>query len=260
MSPALGATAQAPATQASFGRPCIRARAARLAGDPTALWPARSRAAGLCRVLASLVASDEALCADVMRAAQACVATFPIVHDLLLAALKLAPAPARLVLPMLRLCRHAHDAGHRDTVVVTLLELLEVDSFMGDVPAAWLIASVQVDGEADYWLRRLVRRWVELLGAEHEGIRAVVRDRADVWFPTRRFKLDVLRAMHAAEPTAAGWVALASRRDEMDGPLGLSFGDRRADAVAALREALLRTLPAAMHAALEGWLAELSQC
>ena len=43
------------------------------------------------------------------------------------------------------------------------------------------------------------------------------------------------------------------------GPLGLSFGKRHADAVAALREALLRPLQAATHAALEGWLAELSR-
>ena len=231
--------------------------AARLAGDQRACWPVRGRAATLCRTLASQVAPDEALCADVMNAAQACVESFPVAHDLLLAALELAPDPARLLLPMRRLCRLAHEAHHHDTVVVALLELLELKSFDGDVPPAWFIASIQVDG--DYWLRRLVRRWVELLGASHEGVRAVVRDRADVWFPTRRFRLDILRAMHAAEPTAAGWVALAGRRSEMNAPLGLSFGDRQGDAAATLREALLRVLPAATHAALEGWLEELTR-
>jgi len=235
--------------------------AARLAGVPGTCWPVRGRAARLCRMLAAQVAPDEALCADVMGAASACVETFPVVQDLLLSALELAPDPARLLLPMLRFCRQAHDAGHHDTVVVALLELLDIDGFTGDVPAAWLVSVCSVDGEADYWLRRLVRRWVELLGARHDGIRAVVRDRADVWFPTRRFRLDVLRAMHASEPTAAGWVALASRRDEMNGgPLGLSFGERHAVVVATLREALLRVLPAATHAALEGWLTALSQC
>jgi hypothetical protein len=70
----------------------------------------------------------------------------------------------------------------------------------------------------------------------------------------------VLRAMHAAEPTAAGWIALASRHNEMNsGPLGLSFGDRRADAVATLREALLRQLSAATYAVLSDWLQELAE-
>lgn len=240
--------------------PQLVREAAYLAADHESAWPVRGRAAQLCRVLGSQVTHDETLCADVMLAARACLEAFPVVHDLLLAALELAPDPAHLLLPMRRLCRLAHEADHHDTVVVALLELLEIDGFDGDVPAAWLDSAIAVAGEADYWLRRLVRRWVELLGAKHEGVRAVVRDRADVWFPTRRFRLDVLRAMHAAEPTAAGWVALASRRSEMNGPLGLSFGDRHGDAVAALREALLRVLPAATHAALEGWLAELSQC
>lgn len=182
----------------------------------------------------------------------------PVVHELLLAALDLAPDPARLVVPLRRLCRHAHSLGHHVTVVVTLVTLLDIDGFRGDVPVAWLVSGCSVEGEADYWLRRLVRRWVERFGANHEGVRAVIRDRADVWFPTRRFKLDVLRAMHAAVPTAAGWVALAARRAEMNGPLGLSFGDRQTEAVTGLREALLRLVPPATHAALEGWLVELS--
>ena len=210
-------------------------------------------------MLALQVAPDEALCADVMRAAQACIETFPVFQDLLLAALELAPDATRLVAPLRRVCQQAHAAGHHDTVAVALVELLEVDSFDGVVPPAWLVSACSVDGEADYWLRRLVPRWVELLGAKNEGVRAVIRNRADVWFPTRRFRLDILRAMHVAEPTAAGWVALAGRRAETGlSPLGLSFGDRHAEAVAALREALLRALPAATHAALEAWLAELS--
>ncbi|HWZ90387.1 MAG TPA: hypothetical protein VNW92_16100 [Polyangiaceae bacterium] len=235
-------------------------QAARLAADPGVLWPVRGRAAALCCVLASQVAEDEALCADVMRAAHACVETFPVVHDLLVAALEVAPDPSLLVVPMRRLCRDAHASGHHDTVVVTLVTALDIDSFDGAIPSAWFVAACAVTGEADYWLRRLVRSWAERFGANHEGIRAVVRDRADQWFPAHRFCIDVLRSLHAAEPTAAGWIALASRRGEMaSGGLGLSFGDRHADAVVALREALLRAVPAAAHAALEGWLTELSQ-
>jgi hypothetical protein len=234
--------------------------AARLAGDQRACWPVRGRAAHLCRVVAPQVAEDEALCADVMLAANACVDTFPVAHDLLIAAVELAPDPARLVIPMRRLCRSAHDAGHHDAVVVALATTLDIEDFDGQVPAAWFVSACSVTGEADYWLRRLVRGWAERFGANNEGVRAVVRDRADQWFPTRRFRIDMLRALHAAEPTAAGWIALAGRRGEMSaGPLGIAFGDRHSDAVVALREALVRAVPAATHAVLEGWLVELSQ-
>jgi hypothetical protein len=234
-------------------------RALILASDSAVPWPVRGRVASFCRALAFEVAEDNGYALRAVEAANACLECFPLVHDLLIAAREVAVDSSTLLEPMLALCRQAHDAGRHDAVVVALLELLELESFRADVPAAWLVASIQVDGEADYWLHRLVRRWIELFGAQHEGIRAIVRDRADVWFPTRRFRLDALRAMHAAEPTAAGWVALASRRDEMDnGPLGLSFGSQQGGAVAALREALLRKVPAATHVVLEGWLEELS--
>jgi len=237
----------------------IWSRALHLASDVAMPWPVRGRAASLCRALAFEVAEDDALALRAAETASTCTESFPVAHDLLIAAREVAADPVTLVEPMLTLCRRAHEAGRHDTVVVALLELLEINGFDGAVASAWFVAAIAVDGEADYWLRRLVRRWVELLGANHEGIRAIIRDRADVWFPVHRFRLDILRALHAAEPTAAGWVALASRRDEMgSGALGLSFGDRHGDAVGALREALLRTLPAATHAALEGWLEELS--
>jgi hypothetical protein len=178
---------------------------------------------------------------------------------LVIAAGNVSISAARLLKSLLKLCAVAHDRHHHETVVVALLESLELDAFLGEVPIVWLVAACAVDGEADYWLRRLVRRWVELHGANHEGVRAVVRNRAEQWFPTRSFRFDVFRAMHVAEPTAAGWVALAERRAEIgSGPLGMSFGDRHADAVAALREALQRVVPAATHAALDDWLVELS--
>jgi hypothetical protein len=74
-----------------------------------------------------------------------------------------------------------------------------------------------------------VRRWVARFGAGHDGVRAIVRDRGDPWFPTSTFPLGVLRALHAAEPTPAGWVALAGRRAEIEpGPLYPS-GEPRPD-------------------------------
>ncbi|HEY0468475.1 MAG TPA: hypothetical protein VGC79_29970 [Polyangiaceae bacterium] len=207
-------------------------------------WPVRGRAASLCRTLAFEVAEDDTLALRATETASTCAESFPVAHDLLVAAREVAVDPATPLEPILALCRRAHALGHHGTVVVALLELLEVDGFHGDVPAAWLVSAHSVDGEGDYWLRRLVRRWVELHGANHEGVRAVVRNRAELWFPTRRFRLDVLRAMHIAEPTAAGWVALAGRRAELgSGPLGLTFGERHAAAVAALREAFSGRAP-----------------
>ncbi|MEO8900312.1 MAG: hypothetical protein ABI488_01810 [Polyangiaceae bacterium] len=235
-------------------------RAANLSADSAAPWPVRGRAASLARVLAFEISEDDHLALRAIEAASACAESFPAAHDLLIAAREVAVDPAPLVDPMLELCARAHQGGYHDIVVVALLELLEIEAFDAfDVPTHWLLAAGSVTGEADYFLRRLVRRWAERFGADHEGIRAIVRDRADIWFPTRRFRMDVLRALHAAEPTASGWVALAARRSEMgSGPLGLSFGDRQSDAVTTLREALLRIVPAATHAALNDWRIALS--
>lgn len=108
-------------------------------------------------------------------------------------------------------------------------------------------------------MRLLVRQWTERFGADNEGIRAIIRNRADVWFPTRRFRIDILRALHAAEPTASGWVALALRRSEPEaGPLGLSFGNRHDQAVATLREALGPRTDAGVEVVLQRWLTELA--
>ncbi|MEO7036595.1 MAG: hypothetical protein ABI548_21795 [Polyangiaceae bacterium] len=235
-------------------------RAIHLSAAPACPWPVRARAASLSRVLAFEISEDDHLALRAIDAASACAESFPVAHDLLIAAREVAVDPALLVGPVLALCASSHERGHHDTVVVALLELLELDTFKAsDVPAAWLLAARSVTGEADYWLRRLVRRWVELHGAHHEGIRAIIRDRADVWFPTRRFRMDVLRALHAAEPTVAGWIALVLRRDELGpGALGLAFGDRHEEATVTLHEALGRRADAAVQVVLERWLAELT--
>jgi len=93
-----------------------------------------------------------------MHAALICVHVFPVFHDLLVAALELAPDSAGLFRPLRRLCAVAHDAGHHDSGVVALLEPLEMPSFAGTIPSAWLVEGCSTEGEADYWLRRLVRR------------------------------------------------------------------------------------------------------
>ena len=194
-----------------------------------------------------------------MRSATACVETFPLVQDLLIAAVELAPEPGRVVTPLLRLCARAHACGHRATVVVTLFTLAEITAFKGDAPAAWLAGTGDLDHEAAYWLRQLVRRWVLRFGAANEGVRNVIRERQEELFLERRMPVHEVLRLHASEPTAAGWIALGTRRDELVvGPLPLSFGDRCDDADAALRDSLQRRLDAGTHAVLERWLSELS--
>lgn len=229
-----------------------------IASDPATAWAVRGHAASICLLLAAEVDYDDTLALTAVTAASTTLECAPYVQDLLAAARGVARDESVLLDPVLALAAAAHAAGRNEAVVVALLELLQILRFSGAVPAAWLADACVVTYEADDWLRSLVRRWVSRFGAGHEGVRAVVRDRADQWFPSSRFPLGVLRALHAAEPTPAGWVALAARRAEMEpGPLGLSFGDRQADAVATLSEAQLRHLEPPIHVTLDDWLREL---
>lgn len=235
-------------------------RAAALARDTAIPWPQRGRAADLCRSLSFQLPTDEALCSACMRSAAACREVFPVVQDLVIAAVELAPEPERVVTPLVRLCAAAHTAGHHATVVVALVALAELAEFHGDIPAAWFFDTRGLEHEAGYWVRRLVRRWVARFGGKNEGVRSVIRERQDELFLEQWMPIRGVLRLHAAEPTAAGWTALARRRQELTpGPLPLSFGDRTDDAAATLREALARRQDPGAHVALEGWLAELAQ-
>jgi hypothetical protein len=229
-----------------------------VASDAETAWPVRGHAASICLLLASELDYDDALALTAVTAASTMLECSPYAHDLLAAAREVARDESVLLNPMLGLATAAHAAECHDAVVAALLELLQILRFTGDVPPAWLVDACVVTFEVDDWLRQVVRRWVERFGADHEGVRAVVRARADQWFPTSNFPLGVLRALHAAEPTPAGWVALAARRAELEpGPLGLSFGDRHSDAVATLKEAQHRQLDPPVHVTLDHWLREL---
>lgn len=233
-------------------------KALAIAADATIVWPVRGHAASICLLVAAEVDYDDALALTAVTAAATMLECAPYVRDLLVAAREIARDDSVLLDPMLKLAAAAHAAGRSESVVVALLGLLQLPGFTGDVPLAWLVDACVVTFEADDWLRRVVRRWVARFGAGHEGVRAIVRDRGDLWFPTSRFTLGILRALHAAEPTSAGWVALARRRAEIEpGPLGLSFGGRGADALATLKEAQLRQLDPPVHVTLDIWLREL---
>lgn len=214
----------------------------------------------LCRELSCQVSANEALCTDLICGAFSCADTFPVVHDLLVAARELAPDESRLVAPLLRLCARVHAEGRRATAVVTLFTLTEIVAFEGNAPDEWLASTGDLDHEAEYWLRHLVRRWVLRFGGGNEGVRDVIRERQDEFFVQRRMPIHEVFRLHVAEPTAAGWVALAARRDELEpGPLPLSFGDRRHAAESCLCDAMQRRLEPGPHAILERWLSELSE-
>lgn len=236
-------------------------RALEVASNAAQPWPVRGHAARMARLLAPELPWDDRLALRAVEAAEPCILAFPYAHDLLIAARAVADDDSVLVGPMLEYCATAYERSQEGAVVTALAELARLNAFRGDVPQEWFfLAARAARHEAAHWLRRLLVRWVRRFGAEHEGIRAVVRARADEWLPVRRFRVDVLRAIHAAEPTPAGWVALALQREELrPGPLGLSFGGRQEDAVLALRVALLRRLPADALAALERWSRELAE-
>jgi hypothetical protein len=226
------------------------ARAAAVAADETVPAAVRGRAAGLCRTLAFQLASDEELCSTCVRAANACLKTFLVVHDLAITAVELAPEPDRVVAPLLRLCARAHAAGHRATAVVVMFRLVELPAFQGNAPAAWLVDTRGLEHEAGYWLRHLVGRWVARFGGRNEG---VIRERQDELFLQMRIPIQEVLRLHAAEPTAAAWKGLARRRHELQpGPLAVSFGDRSDDAVSTLREALARRHDPGANVALKG--------
>ncbi len=235
-------------------------KALSIASNPATVWPVRGHAASICLLLAAEVDYDDGLALTAVTAAATMLECAPYAHDLFVAAREIARDESVLLNPMVELAAAAHAAGRHEAVVLALLELLQIPGFVGDVPPAWLVDACVVTHEADDRLRRLVRRWVQRFGAQHPGVRAVVRDRADQWFPAGRFPLGVLRTFHAAEPTPGGWVALAARRAELGpGPLGISFGDRHADAVATLREAQLRRLEPPIHVTLDDWFLELNE-
>lgn len=238
---------------------CTKALA--VAHDPAAAWPVRGHAAALCRLLAGEVDCNDVLALQAVDTAKACMPAFPYAHDILITARTVVDDDSALVAPMLEYCATAYERSEEGAVVTALAELALLPPFRGDVPPEWFfLAARAARHEAAHWLRRLLVRWVRRFGAEHEGIRAVVRARADDWLPVRRFRVDVLRAIQAAEPTPAGWVALALQHEELrPGPLGLSFGGRQEDAVLALRVALLRRLPPDALAALERWSRELAE-
>lgn len=239
----------------------VIASAATLTADTAIPFPIRGAAADLCCTLAPEVHNDEALCAALMRAAFAC-ANFPsAVVELLTAARATAPDRSKLIQPMLRLCRGAHEAQGHATVVVTLLQLAEIEAFDGEAPASWFLGASGLEGEGFYWLRQLLKGWVCRFGGSNEGVRHLIRELQDALFLRKnRFWLADHIRLHLAEPTAAGWIALARRRSEVErAPLALSFGGRHADAVATLQEALGRRHDPGIHVALERWLSELAQ-
>jgi hypothetical protein len=151
---------------------------------------------------------------------------------------------------------------NRGSIVATLVVLVALAGFDGQVPPEWLQDAHDVEPDITPLLKGLVLTWVTRFGGNNDGVLGLVRECQATWFLTPRkrqwFRLPDLLALHVAQPTAAGWVTLARRRSELPrDPLPLSFGNRYGEALAALKDALARHLDPLEQVVLERWLAAL---
>jgi hypothetical protein len=231
--------------------------AAAVAADRYAEPEARRNHAGLVHALAHHVVSDEMVCAEVMRAAQSATDDHRVVRNLLEAIVGLALDQGRLVVPMRRLCEVAFGRRHDETLLVALIWLARVarDERDGDVPFEWFSAIGRVSaGRIPYFLREWVRRF----SAYHPGLRALIREH-ELCLVAPTMTPDSVRAIHAAQPTVSGWVALARDQERAGETIGLSFGPQHAEGLATLRDARDGATDDAARERLSSWLAELEQ-
>ncbi|MCC6651555.1 MAG: hypothetical protein IT348_10450 [Candidatus Eisenbacteria bacterium] len=231
--------------------------AAAVAADHGAEPEARRNHAGLCYSLSHHVVADEMVCAEVVRAAIASVDDHRVVRNLLEAVVSMAPDQGRLVPPIRRLCEVAFDRGHDETLLVSLTWFARVarDGRDGDVPVEWFSAVGRVSSRR---IPYLLREWVRRFSAGHPGLRALIREHEGCLL-AKAMNTETVRAIHAAQPTVSGWLALVRDQEMAGEPLGLSFGDARAEAVDSLREARDGAADDAARERLSSWLAELEQ-
>lgn len=231
--------------------------AAAVASDRRAEPEARRNSAGLVHALAYHSDSSEMLCSEVVRAAQAATDDHRVVRNLIEAVVSMAPDQSRLVVPIRRLCATAFDWGHDDTVLVALMWFARVarDGRDGDVPVEWFSAVGRVSSTR---IPYLLREWVRRFSAGHPGLRALIRDHEDCLLASA-MNPETVRAIHAAQPTVSGWLALVRDQERAGEPLGLSFGDALPEAIATLREARDGATDDAARERLSSWLAELEQ-
>lgn len=203
-------------------RQVVSAAAAVAADRPVELEVRRNHA-GLCYSLSNHVGPDERLCAEVMLAAQRSTDDRQIVRNLLEAAAVLAPDLRRLLRPVRRLCAAAFAAGHGEALLVGLTWVARVASGQsdGEVPHEWFAA---LRGVGVSRLPYLLREWVGRFGAGHLGLLALVRER-EACLLAAAMTTDALRAIHSAQPTVSGWLALARSEEPVDDRLRTSFGD-----------------------------------
>jgi len=188
-------------------------KAAAHASDRTQPEPARRGAAGLCTTLSREVRPDKALCAALLQAATASVDTPLVVFGLVDAARVVAPEEEKLVSPLIKLCAAAHTAWSPVSVVAALLTLVRLEGFDGSVPAEWLSGAHEADPEIRQFLKGFAVSWVRRFRGKNDSVLSLVRELQDDWFLTPRkrqwLRLADLIALHVAQPTPAGWIALA---------------------------------------------------
>lgn len=215
--------------------------------------------ARLALCLAQHALPTEQACSDALRAASEATDDWRVADSLLAAAAALAPDARCLLSPLFRIAEKAIARGDVAGAMVALCHLVEIPLFDGSIPDAWIVDATLPGSKCPGILvRSVVRRWVHQLGAEHDCMRALVR-RQPCLLADQRIPVDVARALHAAEPTAEGWIALASRQRSPSDPLALSFGNRLGEAVQTLREAHDGASDDQTRETLSRWLAEVSE-
>lgn len=231
--------------------------AAAIASDRRADPEARRNCAGLVYALAYHSESGEMLCSEVMRAAQQATDDHRVVRNLIEAVVSMAPDQSRLVVPIRRLCATAFDRRHDDTLLVALMWFARVarDGRDGDVPVKWFSAVGRVGSRR---IPYLLREWVRRFSAGHPGLHALIREHESCLLASA-MNPETVRAIHAAQPTVSGWLALVRDHERAGEPLGLSFGDGLPDALATLREARDGSADDAVRERLSQWIAELEQ-
>lgn len=217
----------------------------------------RRNHAGLVHAIAYHVVSDEAVCAEVMRAAQSATDDHRVTRNLLDALVSMELDQQRLVVPIRRLCEIAFERDHDETLLVALTWLARIarGDRDGDVPAEWFAAVGRVNQRR---LPYMLREWVHRFPADHPGFRALIREHESCLLASTMTN-DSVRAIHSAQPTASGWLALARDPEAGRKPLVLSFGAAQAEAVATLREARDGASDDSVRQRLSSWLAELQQ-
>lgn len=231
-------------------------KAATLAADRSAPIDLRRDSAGLAFSIAHHVPPSEAVCADLIDAAFRSIDDADVVRGLLEAVQGVAPDDPNLKFAIKRLCARAFDAGQAESLAVAMRALTGAPAEAADgvVPDGWFVMLSRVPAQR---LAYFVCGWFRRFGARQESFRQLIRENQDCMFArVTLLNPKTLLAIHKAQPTAMGWIAIAMRCPD---PIEFSFDDQvRSEAIKTLREARDRAPHEAIRERLSTWLERLT--